>query len=168
MIRTISSTSTDLISNDIPSSTASFRRTTPMNTPSNIQGLPEYQQSIKTFLKRQLSNTAAVSPSSITALDIDKDVIEIDLNEDFSSFDVSMPFAASDEHNEFQCPVYPAMFLNNDTVNGIDNEASGNSQVGEETGSYYNCYYGNTSVPGMEVEGSDYFALTVITQGRAF
>jgi hypothetical protein len=137
-----------------------------MNTPSNIQGLPEYQQSIHTFVKRQLSNTITISPSSVAAIDVDKDVVEMDLNEDFSNFDTSISFTTLDEQNEFQSPVYPAMFLNNnDTMNGTDNETSHHIQFDDVIDSYYNCYHGNTSVPGRESEETDYFALAVIRQG---
>ncbi|KAK4515895.1 uncharacterized protein ATC70_010853 [Mucor velutinosus] len=75
--------------------------------------IPEYQQSIQTFLKRQLSNSTMISPRSIP--EADKDVVEIDLDDS-----LSCPYSnAVDAHSRYQSPVYPAIFLN-DNDNGND------------------------------------------------
>lgn len=86
--------------------------------------IPEYQQSIQTFLKRQLSNSTMISPRSIP--DADKDVVEIDLDDS-----LSCPYNnAVDTHTRYQSPVYPAIFLrddndeNNDDLNQDDAPAA--------------------------------------------
>ncbi|GAN07120.1 AGC/MAST/MAST protein kinase [Mucor ambiguus] len=91
----------DIINGNIPNPVYSH--------PSTI---PEYQQSIQTFLKRQLSNSTVISPRLIP--EADKDVVEIDLDDSFSC-----PYNnALDTYSRYQSPVYPAIFLNdNDNAN---------------------------------------------------
>lgn len=94
-----------------------------------------YKQSIQNFTKRQLSNTAST-------LEADKDVIEIDLDEERNDllFDLS-----NDINQNYQSPVYPAVFLN-DTVGH-------NDDLYEEE----NHFHTNTSV--YQAEENDYFSL---------
>lgn len=160
----------DLICNDIPKPESSFHRAPPINrTPINIQGLPEYQESIQTFLKKRLSSTTTLSPSSTAVIDVDKDVVEIDLNNDSRSMDASMSFAALDEHNnEIRSPVYPAMFLSNNTINRSDNKTERSHQAEAEMVASISCNHGCTSVCETEPQGTDYFSLTVTQQGIGF
>lgn len=90
----------DIIHGNIPNPVYSHSSTTTTTT------LPEYQQSIQTFLKRQLSSSTMISPRSIP--EADKDVVEIDLDDS-----LSCPYSnAVDTHSRYQTPVYPAIFLN--------------------------------------------------------
>ncbi|KAL9540410.1 hypothetical protein MBANPS3_009696 [Mucor bainieri] len=88
----------DIINGNIPNPVYSHHPSTT---------IPEYQQSIQTFLKRQLSSSTMISPRSIP--EADKDVVEIDLDDSFTC-----PYnSAVDTHARYQSPVYPAIFLNN-------------------------------------------------------
>jgi hypothetical protein len=106
---------------------------------SSIDGLPEYlyKQSIQNLTKRQLSNTTANS-----TLEADKDVIEIDLDEERNDplFNLS-----NDTNQNYQSPVYPALFLN-DIIGQNDDLYDEDNHI-----------HTNTSV--YQVEENDYFGL---------
>jgi hypothetical protein len=118
---------------------------------SHPPSLPEYQQSLQTLLKKQLSNSTMVSPNSVT--EADKDVVEIDLDDTLScSFNNAL-----DTHSKYQSPVYPAIFLNdaNNNDNGEYEEDEAAIATVETEDSDIN--YDNTSVPDIN---EDYFILT--------
>ena len=105
-----------------------------------IDGLPEYQHSIHSFLTRQLSNTTA------TPLEADKDIVEIDLDEERN--DLSFDTTANNHLNDdYQSPVYPALFLH-DFVHQDQETPS------EEVESMYQ--HGNTSVYEKDTEDDDF------------
>ncbi|GAA5809844.1 hypothetical protein MFLAVUS_003259 [Mucor flavus] len=117
------------------------------NTTQSIDGLPEYQQSIQNFVKRQLSNTTTAAASAL--LEADKDVIEIDLDEERR--DILFNENHTTTNDGYQSPVYPALFLN-DMIGDNDEDSSSETDV----------FYGCTSA--YEGEKGDYFSLCTYTQ----
>lgn len=117
-------------------------------TTQSINGLPEYQQSIQNFVKRQLSNTTTAAASAL--LEADKDVIEIDLDEERRDILYNENHTTNDG---YQSPVYPALFLN-DMIGDNDEDSSSETDV----------FYGCTSA--YEGEKGDYFSLCTYTQGK--
>lgn len=117
---------------------------------SHPPSLPEYQQSLQTFLKRQLSNSTTISPNSVT--EADKDVVEIDLDDT-----LSCPFNNPlDTHSKYQSPVYPAIFLNNNNADNVEHEQDEAAIATIETKDN-DMNHDNTSVPDIN---EDYFILT--------
>lgn len=123
------------------------------NTTQSIDGLPEYQQSIQNFVKRQLSNTttAAAAAAASALLEADKDVTEIDLDEERR--DILFNENHTTTNDGYQSPVYPALFLN-DMIGDNDEDSSSETDV----------FYGCTSA--YEGEKGDYFSLCTYTQGK--
>lgn len=127
----------DIINGNIPNPVYSH--------PSTI---PEYQQSIQTFLKRQLSSSTMISPRSIP--EADKDVVEIDLDDS-----LSCPYNnAVDTHARYQSPVYPAIFLNDNKDNNRDNQTNPDDMQAAMDDTMDSTSVDNISVPDVK---EDYF-----------
>ncbi|KAI8078172.1 uncharacterized protein B0P05DRAFT_491594 [Gilbertella persicaria] len=119
-------------------------------SPSHVEvtSLPEYQQSLQSFLKKQMSSSHFSSLFLPSELEDDKDITEIELSD--TTEKQIHPTVLGD--TDYQSPVYPAMFLRTNNSTHADpelyyNEAMSVPDVEEYFTLPPQAYEGSKSVP---------------------